>query len=56
MHVETPHEKPHKFLGSMITKMNTPSDFFKHFKDVLEEKLNNIDASKVRGEYKLSIY
>jgi hypothetical protein len=55
-HIETTHEKPHKFLGSMITKMNTSSDFFKHFKNILDEKLNNIDASKVRGEYKLSIY
>ena len=56
VHIETVHERPHKFLGSTITKMNSPNDFFKYFKEVLEEKVKNIDNSKIRGEHKLSIY
>ena len=36
--------------------MNTPNDNFQHFKEIIGEKLNNIDKSKVRGEFKLSIY
>ena len=56
VHIETVHERPHKFLGSTITKMNYPNDFFKYFKEVIEEKVKNIDNSKIRGEHKLSIY
>ena len=56
VHIETTHEKPYKFLGSQVTKMNTPKDYFMHFKDILEEKLKNINNSKVRGEFKLAIY
>ena len=56
VHIETVHERPHKFLGSTITKMNSANDFFKYFKEVLEEKVKNIDNSKIRGEHKLSIY
>ena len=36
--------------------MNTPKDYFMHFKDSLEKKLNNINNSKLGGEFKLSIY
>ena len=56
VHIQTTHEKPHKFLGSQVTKMNTPNDNFKHFREIFEDKLNNIDKSKVHGKFKLSIY
>jgi hypothetical protein len=36
--------------------MTTPNDNFKHFQKIIEEKLDNIDKSKLRGEFKLSIY
>ena len=54
--IETVHNRPHKFLGSQITYSNTPQEYFKHFQEVLKTKLENIEESKVRGEYKLSIY
>ena len=56
MHIETTHEKPYKYLGSQVTKMNNPKDYFMHFKDILEGKLKNINNSRLRGEFKLSIY
>jgi hypothetical protein len=54
--IETVYTRPHKFLGSIITYTNTPKEYFKHFYEVLEKKLTNIDNSKVRGEHKLAIY
>ena len=47
---------PHKFLGSVITSTCSPEECFTQMKLKLEEKLNNIDNAKVRGEYKLAIY
>ena len=54
--MDTVHNNPHKFLGSLVTHTNRPRDFFEHFYEVLKEKLLNIDKSMVRGEHKLSIY
>ena len=56
VHIETASSKTHKFLGSLITYSNNPKDFFEYFKEVLEKKMSNIEASKVRGEHKLAIY
>lgn len=55
-HIKTMHDDPHKFLGSLITYHNTAKDYFEHFYDILKKKLENINNSEVRGEYKLSIY
>ena len=55
-HIETVHAKPHKFLGSMITYTNTPQEYFEQLYKVLSDKLENIEASKVRGEHKLAVY
>ena len=49
-------EKPMKFLGSEITRDNTPHAMFAKMKFKLEQKLNNINESTLRGEYKLNIY
>ena len=37
---------PHKFLGSVITPTCSPSDYFSHLRDKLEEKLVNVDNAK----------
>ncbi len=56
VHMETTHSKPHKFLGSKVTHNNTQKEYFEFFYETLENKLKNIDESKVRGEHKLAIY
>ena len=56
VHIEKMHERSHKFLGSQFTHTNTSRDYFLFFHKKLEEKLKNIDESKVRGENKLAIY
>ena len=47
---------PHKFLGSVITPTCSPSDYFSHMREKLEEKLVNVDNAKCRGEFKLAVY
>ena len=49
-------DKPLKFLGSQVTALNKPQNMFLFLHEKLETKLKNIDASKLRGEYKLNIY
>ena len=49
-------DKPLKFLGSQITALNKPSEMFQFLYDKLENKMKNIDDSKLRGEFKLNIY
>ena len=49
-------DNPHKFLGSTITKNNSPAYHFTFLKEKLESKLTNLDKSEVRGEYKLAVY
>ena len=56
VHIETVHNNPHKFLGSTVTYNNTAKEYFTQFKQILSDKLENIDKSKVRGEHKLAIY
>ena len=49
-------EKPLKFLGSEVCAVNTPSAMFASSFMKLKEKLENIDKSTLRGEYKTKIY
>ena len=49
-------EKPMKFLGSEISETNTPSVMFASLLSKLKNKLENIDKSTIRGEYKCNIY
>ena len=49
-------EKPMKFLGSEVTGDNSQSAMFASMKTKIETKLENINKSTLRGEYKLNIY
>ena len=49
-------DDPHKFLGSSITKSNSPADHFSFLKEKLVCKLKKINETRVRGEYKIVVY
>ena len=49
-------DKHMKFLGSEVTGDNSESAMFSIMKTKLETKLENINKSTLRGEYKLKIY
>ena len=51
----TLEDDPHKFLGSIQTFRNKPSDHFQFLKEKLETKLENLEKKcMVRGEYKMA--
>ena len=54
--LKTLEADPHKFLGCTMTYNNTPQDHLNFLKDKLTSKLKNIDATKVRGEFKMAVY
>ena len=56
IHIDTVHQRPMKFLGSNISHVNSPYEYFDQLHKTLSEKLDNIDNSKVRGEHKLAVY
>ena len=47
---------PHKFLGAVMTDLNTAQDHLKFLLDKLNMKLNNLNNSKVRGENKVAVF
>ena len=49
-------DKPMKFLGSDLAEDNSPNAMFARIYSKLEDKLNNINNSTLRGEYKVNIY
>ena len=49
-------EKPMKFLGSEVTEDDSPHAMFVKIHSKLETKLDNINKSTLRGEYKANIY
>ena len=49
-------DDPHKFLGSSITKSNSPADHFQLLKEKLESKLSNLNETQVQGEFKAAVY
>ena len=49
-------EKPMKFLGSVVQEDNSPHAMFATLSQKLQNKLENIDKSSLRGEYKANIY
>ena len=49
-------DKPMKFLGSVVGAVNTPSAMFVEILSKFTKKLENIDRSTLRGEFKLNIY
>ena len=54
--IELIKNKPQKFLGSIVTALNKPQDMFDFLFEKLNKKLQNIDNSSLRGEYKMKIY
>jgi hypothetical protein len=56
VNIATVGEKPMKFLGSEVTKENTPVAMFASLFSKLKSKLENIEKSTLRGELKVSIY
>ena len=54
--LKTLESDPHKFLGCVMTFNNSPQDHLRFLKDKLSTKLENIDDTKVRAEYKVAIY
>ena len=54
--LSTLENDPYKFLGSTITFQNSPQDHLRVLKEKLTSKLENIDKTKIRSEYKLAIY
>ena len=54
--MKTLESDPHKFLGCVMTFNNTPQDHLNFLKDKLSSKLENIDKTKVRAEYKVAVY
>ena len=53
--MESVHNNPHKFLGSLVPYTNTSKEYFQKIYKVLEEKIINIHYSTVKGENKLVI-
>ena len=49
-------DEPMKFLGSEIRRVNTPKEMAALIYEKLKTKLENIDRSTLRGEYKVNIY
>ena len=54
--LKTLESDPHKFLGCVMTLNNSPEDHLKFLKEKLNNKLVNIDKTKVRAEYKMAVY
>ena len=49
-------EEEQKFLGKVVFPSGKSSDTFNHIKEIFKMKLDYIDNSSVRNEYKLWIY
>ena len=54
--LKTLESDPHKFLGCIMTFNNSPEDHLKFLKEKLTSKLENIDNTKVRAEFKVAVY
>ena len=54
--IESVLNKPMKFLGSTIGSISTPNAIFAEILSKLTTKLENIERSTLRGEFKLNIY
>ena len=49
-------EEPHKFLGQILSFKNSSKDHFEFLQSILKTKLENLDSSVVRSEYKVATY
>ena len=56
MELKTLEDDPHKFLGSTVTFNNTPQEHLAFMKEKLTTKLDNLDRTLVRLEFKMAVY
>ena len=56
MGMKTLEDDPHKFLGTTVSFHNNPKDHLIVLREKLSSKLNNLDKTLVRPEYKLAVY
>ena len=54
--LKTLEDDPHKFLGYVMTYHNKPKDHMDFLKTKLTSKLENLDMTAVRAEYKVAVY
>jgi hypothetical protein len=54
--IETLHNKNHKYLGALVTKLGKPSEVFSETSNILKQRLENIDSTLVRNKFKFAIY
>ena len=54
--LKTLESDPHKFLGCIMTFANTAHDHLVFLKEKLTNKLENLDKTLVRTEFKMAIY
>ena len=54
--ISTLYDKPHKYLGFVVTHSASSSAGFSFLRDKLSSILSNIDSSLVHSEYKLKVY
>ena len=52
--MKTLEDDPHKFLGTTVSFHNNPKDHLIVLREKLSSKLNNLDKTLVRPEYKLA--
>jgi hypothetical protein len=56
VHIPSIFAEEQKYLGKVISYSGKSSDTFELVKEIFREKLENIDQTMVRNEYKLWIY
>ena len=56
MALRTLEDDPHRFLGCTMTFHNTPKEHLAFLKEKLLTKMNNLDNTLVRAEYKVAVY
>ena len=54
--LRTLESDPYKFLGSIVSFQNSNQEHLKFLKEKISRKLENVDSTKVRAEYKVAIY
>ena len=56
MDLKTLEDDPHRFLGCIVTFHNNPKEHSAFLKEKLSGKMNKLDNTLVRAEYKIAVY
>ena len=56
MALRTLEDDPHRFLRCTVTFHNNPKEHLTFLKEKLSAKMNNLDITLVRAEYKIAVY